>query len=111
MGTVGKQDACLVYAHGNDWDGVRSRQRYLMEALSHYIPVIYLDGSWDARGKVTRHRVSERVTVVRGLLRPMVSLKLRGFEPPSYLWGWWHTRWIRRKYSEVIFMDSENWLR
>lgn len=100
-----------MYAHGNDWDGVRSRQRYLMEALSRYIPVIYLDGSWDKRGLVTQHQVSERITVVRGLLRPMVSLKLRGLEQPSHLWGWWHTRWIRRKYSRIIFMDSENWLR
>jgi glycosyltransferase involved in cell wall biosynthesis len=82
-----------------------------MEALSKYIPIIYLDGSRDARGKVTRNQISEQVTVVRGLLRQMVSFKLRGYEQPSYAWGWWHTRWIRRKYSHIIFMDSENWLR
>lgn len=106
-----QEERCIVYAHGNDWDGVRSRQRYLMEALSKYIPVIYLDGSWDKRGKVTRHQVTDRVTVVRGLLRPMVSLKLRNFEAPSHLWGWWHTRWIRSRYRKIIFLDSENWLR
>jgi hypothetical protein len=106
-----QEERCIVYAHGNDWDGVRSRQRYLMEALSKYIPIIYLDGSWDKRGKVTRHQVTDRVTVVRGLLRPMVSLKLRNFEAPSKLWGWWHTRWIRKLYRKIIFFDSENWLR
>ncbi len=108
-----REERCVVYAHGNDWDGVRSRQRYLMEALSQYIPVVYLDGSSHEKGqgRVTLHNVTDRVTVMRGLMRPMVSLKLRKFERPSKLWGWWHTRWIRKKYRKIIFIDSENWLR
>jgi len=105
-------DICVVYAHGNDWDGVPSRQRYLMDALSRYVPVIYLDGGWDRSwGVVTRHAVTERVTVIRGLLRPMVSMRLRNFELPSRVLGWWNTRWIRRKYRKIVFIDSENWLR
>lgn len=106
-----QEERCIIYAHGNDWDGVRSRQRYLMEALSRHIPIIYLDGSRDGKGKVTLYQATSQVTVVRGLLSPMVSFKLRNFEAPSRLWGWWHTRWIRRKYRKIIFFDSENWLR
>ena len=100
-----------MYAHGNDWDGVRSRQRYLVEALSRYIPVIYLDGDWDKKGHVSIREVAPNITVVRGLAKPMVQLKLRNLEKLSYLWGWWHSRWIRKKYRKILFLDAENWLR
>ena len=108
---MSREERCIVYAHGNDWDGVRSRQRYLMEALARYVPIIFLDGNWDKKGQITLREAAPNVTVVRGLAKPMVQLKLRNLEKFSYLWGWWNTRWIRRKYRKILFLDSENWLR
>ncbi len=108
---VKQEDRVIVYAHGNDWDGVRSRQRYLVEALSHYVPIIFLDGNWDKKGQVTIREIAPNITVVRGLAKPMVQLKLRNMEMFSYLWGWWHSRWIRKKYRKILFFDAENWLR
>lgn len=105
-------DTCIVYLHGNDWDGVRSRQRYLLEALSEFAPVIYLDGGWDSSwGRVTVKHPTPNVTVLRGFIRVMVSFRVRNFEFPSYVWARLHLGWLRRKYRRIVFIDCENWLR
>lgn len=104
-------DHCLIFYHGNDWDWVPSRQRYLMEALSEYVPIVYLDSGRSSRGRVTYHPVAENVTVVKGLISMMIALRRRKMEKASTLLGHWHLRWVRKKHKRVIFWAMENWLR
>jgi hypothetical protein len=102
---------CIIYYHGNDWDGVAARQRYLMSAMSHYAPVFYLDFGRDRRGRITWHAVSDRVTVIRGLvaLFPFFDKMRLGWLKALY--ARWELRSIRHEYRKIIFWTAENWLR
>ena len=104
-------DACVVYYHGNDWDGTPARQRYLMAALSRYVPVVYLDSTPEVRGRVTHAQPMEGVTVVKGLISGLLGLRGRGLERAMGLFARWHTGWLRRRYRRVLFWNAENALR
>ncbi len=106
-----QDDRCIVYYHGNDWDGVRARQRYLMEALSRHIPVVYLDKNWDSDKKVKPFAGSENVTVVRGVGRWIMHFASRKLDFLCAPFCWWHLRWIRAKYRKIIFICAENAVR
>lgn len=104
-------EACIIYYHGNDWDGVPARQRYLMEAMAKYSHVYYLDKGRDLPGRVTWRKVGDNITVIRGLARLAIGLDARRL-------GWlmkWHAPWvlreIRQRFSKVLLWTAENCLR
>ena len=101
--------ACIVYFHGNDWDGVPGRQARLMEAMSHYLPVIFLDGTRDARFRVTMRRPSPRVVVVRGLVSILAALSRRGWHTAARIFARRALAKITAPYRRVIFWGAENW--
>ena len=105
------EGSCIVYYHGNDWDGVPARQRYLMEAMSQYLPVYYIDKGRDLPGRVTWHKASERVTVIRGLARLAIGLDARRLGWLMKFYAPWALRHIRRRYSKILLWSAENCLR
>lgn len=105
------QDACIVFYHSSPWDGIPGRQRNLMEAVSRYLPVIYIEEVQDRKWRVTYQQRGENVTLVRGLATVLVKFERRKWKLPMRLWCRWHLGWIGRKYRKVIFWNAENWLR
>lgn len=104
-------DCCIIYYHGTDWEGLRGRQQYLMAALSKYVPVVYLDGSRTLRRAVSCVDVSDRITVVRGLVATLWALRRRRLPGPARLCAAWHLRPVRRRFSRVLFWATENLIR
>lgn len=105
------EDACIVYYHANAWNGVRSRQRYLMEAMSKYVPIVYLEDTEERKWHVTYESPLPNVTVVRGLVPMLLSFRRRGWNLAMHAACRWHLRWLRRRYRRVIFWGAENSLR
>ncbi len=104
-------DACIVYYHSCPWDGIPGRQRYLMEALSRHLPIIYIEEASDHPWRVTYDCPSSNVTRVRGLANNLVKFERRKWKIVPKLWCRWHLNWLRRKYRHVLFWNAENWLR
>jgi hypothetical protein len=104
-------DTCILYIHGNSWDGVPARQRYLMEQMSRRLPIIFLEDTEDRRWRVTWKDVQNNVTVGRGLMPMLVRFELRGWKWAQRLWCWRHLGWVRKKYRRIILWEAENWLR
>jgi glycosyltransferase involved in cell wall biosynthesis len=81
--TVGVQtatSATIVYYHGNNWDGVPARQRYLMSALAARFQIIYLDGFSTCRWKMSVTEPQSNVTVINGLIPIVRRLERRGLK-------------------------------
>jgi hypothetical protein len=104
-------DTCIIYYHSSAWDGIPGRQRHLMEAISRYIPIVYIEEAHDRKWRVTYRQIGDNVTLVRGLASVLVKFERRKWKLASRLWCRWHLGWVRRKYRRVIFWDAENWLR
>lgn len=101
------RETCIVYFHGNDWNGVPGRQRLLMEALAPDVPVIFLDGTRDRRLRVTHFRPCANVVVLRGLASILNSCARRGWNRLARLCA----RVALAKYvsgRQVIFWGAEN---
>ena len=101
--------ACIIYYHGNEWEGVPGRQAKLMEAMSHHLPVIFLDAGRDARFRVTLSRPLPGVTVVRGLVVILRSLVQRRWYSPARIVARLVLARLIRPYRQVIFWGAENW--
>jgi len=106
-----KQDTCIIYYHGNAWDGVPARQRYLMQAMAAHVPVIYLDTTEKKKWSVHNDQVAENITVVRGLIPLVTRFKRRGWNTLMHASFRWHLRWVREKYERIILWNADNWLR
>jgi hypothetical protein len=100
-----------VFYHPAAWDGIPGRQRLLLEAISHHVPVIYIEETEERKRRVTFEKRTRQVTIVRGLATMLVKFQRRHWNVAMWLWCWWHLGWIRRRYRKVIFWNSENWLR
>src|SRR5258708_20441837 len=105
------EDVCILFQHGNAWDGVPARQGYRMEALAKHIPIVYLEDSEDRKWHVSYHAPIPNVTVVRGLIPIALKLRQRGWEFVNHALFRWHLRWLKKQYRRVIIWDAENWLR
>lgn len=101
--------ACIIYYHGNDWDGVPGRQAKLMEAMSHHIPVIFLDGGRDKRLRVTLKHPLPGVIVVRGLVSILTAFARRGWHRVASIYAQWVLARLTRPYRRIIFWGAENW--
>jgi glycosyltransferase involved in cell wall biosynthesis len=111
LGKVVLSNSCIIYYHGNDWDGVRARQRYLMEAMSTYAHVIYLDGSYaSGRGRVTVLHPSTRVTVIKGLTSMLAAFERRKMSALGRMYAAWKLSDLK-KFDHVMFWSSETWQR
>jgi glycosyltransferase involved in cell wall biosynthesis len=106
-----KQKICVVFYHGNDWDGVRARQRYLMQALSEHFRVIYLNGSKPKEGWLSVQRVTNNLVVVGGLAPLLGALERRGLQWFARLIGRGVAALCRRRGETLVFWNAENWLR
>jgi glycosyltransferase involved in cell wall biosynthesis len=104
-----KQRLCIVFYHGNDWDGVRARQRYLMQALSAHFRILYLDGTPARRGWITVRRPQPGVTVVAGLVSVLAALERRSLGWLAHLAGQVFSLFFRRRAESFIFWNAENW--
>ena len=105
------EEICLIFHNSCDWDAPPARQRYLMAALSRYIPIIYLDGTAEQRGKVSFKNPQENVTVVKGLLSMILAMMRRKLFFLIPLYVRWKLRWVYRKYSRVLLWNMDNWTR
>jgi glycosyltransferase involved in cell wall biosynthesis len=99
---------CLVFYHGNDWDGVRARQRYLMQALSESVRVVYLDGTWARRGWITVRHPQPGVTVVAGFTSLLAALERRSLGWLARVAGFVFSAIIRQRGESLIFWNAEN---
>ena len=100
---------CIIYYHGNDWDGVPGRQAKLMEAMSHHVPVIFLDASRDGRWRVTQRRPSPEIVVVRGLVAILRSLATRKYDATARLFARFALARLTAPYRRTLFWGAENW--
>jgi hypothetical protein len=105
-----KDETCIIYLHGNRWDDVPARQRYLMEEMSRFADVIYIEEAEDHRWRVTRHVVADRVTVVRGLMPMWIRFQRRGWSWAMRLSARWYLRGLRGRYRRVVLWEAMNWL-
>ncbi|MEA3212773.1 MAG: hypothetical protein QOE70_5830 [Chthoniobacter sp.] len=103
-----KQRICIVFYHGNDWDGVRSRQRYLMQALSERFRIIYLDGTWSRRGWITARRPEPGVTVVAGFVSLLAALERRSLGWLARFAGRVFSTVFRKRGETFVFWNAEN---
>jgi|GEM_PF-1185748 len=103
-----KQKICIVFYHGNDWDGVRARQRYLMQALSAHFRIIYLDGTWSRRGCVTVRRPEPGVTVVAGFVSLLAALERRSLGWLARFAGRCFSTIFRKHDEAFVFWNAEN---
>ena len=103
-----KQKICIVFYHGNNWDGVRSRQRYLMQALSRQFRIIYLDGTWSRRGWITVRNPEPGITVVAGFVSLLKLLERRSLGGLARLAGCVFSTVFRRRGESFIFWNAEN---
>ncbi|MEM1108229.1 MAG: glycosyltransferase [Planctomycetota bacterium] len=101
----------VIYYHRCDWEGLRARQRYLMTALSAWVPVIFLDGGADGRGKITRYQPCPNVTVVRGMVSLIDKLQNRGAGFLGSVVARYALSGLTREWDRVIFWNAENWNR
>jgi hypothetical protein len=104
-----KQRLCIVFYHGNDWKGVRSRQRYLMQALSAQFRILYLDGTPARRGWITVRHPEAGVTVVAGLVSLLAALERRSLGWLAHLVGQVFSLLFRKRDESFIFWNAENW--
>src|SRR5450432_1038814 len=105
------EQPCLIYYHGADWDGVPARHRYLMAAMSKYLPVIFLDGTAEFKRKVTYGCPSPNVTVVRGLISIFLAMSHRGLHRAIPLYSKWTLRKLTGRFDKILFWNAENWAR
>jgi len=109
--------ACIIYIHGNAWEGVPARQRYLMEQMSRFLPIFYLEETEQKRWRVSWTQVTDNVVVGSGLLSGLVRFQRRAMKNKLPIWPWaqslWckrHLGWVRKKYRRILLWDAENWL-
>lgn len=106
-----QEKTCILYYHGSDWGETPSRQTYLMQAMSRYCHVVYLDKGRDQRGKVVWRSISDRLTVVRGLIRLFEFFDRTKLSWVSGMYARLALRTIHERYSNVIFWNAENLIR
>jgi hypothetical protein len=99
---------CIIYYHGNNWDGVPARQRYFMLAMARQYPVYYLNSARDGLLRVKWTKADTNISVITGLISILSSLKRRNLRWLARLYASWQLRRIRRKYRTVIFWIAEN---
>jgi len=101
-------ETCILYYGGCNWTETPARQRYLMEAMSAYAHVVFLDSSCARRGVVTVHKPTANMTVVHGLVPTARALERRGLRWMARRWIKWHLGWVRRQFGGVLFWTSDN---
>lgn len=105
------RDTCIIYIHGNQWDGVPARQRYLMEEMAAYADVYFIEEAEDRRWSVTWRQVDRHVWVIRGLMPMWVRFNRRRWTAAQCVSARIHLRRLRKSYRRIILWDAENWLR
>ncbi len=72
-----QSDIVLLMYHGIDWHFPPARQQYLARAFAKYCRVVYLDGGRDGRFKISSYQPQDNVTVIRGLVAFLSTLRRR----------------------------------
>ena len=79
-----------------------------MLPLARQVPVIYLDGGTDGKGKITSFQPEAGITVIRGLIPLMQAMERRGLNGLiPLLANQVLRRWLR-PYRRVLFWNTEN---